>query len=483
MGSKFVVRAVNRWRGALLGGVVGAVVTVALTLTSLTATEASGDDGGRASGQVDAVQGPDATTRTPDAPQTPAAPEPTRIALLGDSVTQGSAGDVTWRYRLARHLRDSGTAFDFVGVRDDLYDVVTEEHGSHAYANADFDLDHTARWGMRLDRLDVPVRQLVAQTTPDVLVEMLGINDLRAGVKPAVSVETVRTLVADARAASPRVDVVLVELPQVWVPGVSRFNAGLATLATELSTPAARVVVADATLGFTPEHTWDGLHPDVNGEQIIARGVATALHELGVGPAPAAKITPRPVGPRTPVTVTDVTRTPGGVRLTWTRPAGATAFEVTVRDDLTGATRTSTVTSTTTSVSGQRSGRTYTYDIRPVRGADAGADSTVATVSAAPGLATPAQPATRTSGQRAQGNAYAGLDLAAVPGASAYVVRTAPSASCTTPPAPEAYQRYGTFATPSANIIGTSAAVWVTVAAQDATGTSEPSAPVCVAIP
>ena len=48
------------------------------------------------------------------------ATQPVRILLLGDSVTQGSIGDWTWRYRLWQHFADAGVAVDFVGPESDL---------------------------------------------------------------------------------------------------------------------------------------------------------------------------------------------------------------------------------------------------------------------------------------------------------------------------------------------------------------------------
>ncbi len=57
------------------------------------------------------------------------ADDPVRILLVGDSVTQGSAGDWTWRYRLAQHLVDADVPFDFVGPDDGLLDNLTGKQG------------------------------------------------------------------------------------------------------------------------------------------------------------------------------------------------------------------------------------------------------------------------------------------------------------------------------------------------------------------
>ncbi|MFW6772711.1 SGNH/GDSL hydrolase family protein [Nocardioides sp. CPCC 205120] len=246
--------------------------------------DAAGGTGGtaaKADGADDAVDpfeplDPDAGT-----PVEPAV-DATRIMLLGDSVTQGAGGDWTWRYRLARTLDTAGTAYDFVGPRQVLYDPLTQKSTSSAYLDPAFDQDHVARWGMTLAEQDFPVTTLVTDLRPDVLVEMLGVNDLNhRGDDPAVVAQRVRQLVADARAASPTVDVVLVELPQTWVEGVDEFNAFIHQMALELDTPDARVVSA-STAGATPAHTRDGMHPNADGELLIADGVARALQRIGV---------------------------------------------------------------------------------------------------------------------------------------------------------------------------------------------------------
>lgn len=254
---------------------------------------AARDAGGRA---VDGGEGGDGGDRegggTTPGEEAPAA-EPVRIALLGDSVTQGSAGDATWRYYLDYQLRLAGEEHDLVGYRNDLYDLATRRFGSQEYADPAFDTDHAARWGMRLDDMDVSTQTLVSTTRPDVLVEMLGINDLRGGVDPAVVLTEMRTLVADARAAQPGIDVVLVRLPHWWVPEFAAFNDGLVQLAAELDTPEARVVVADADTGFDrARDTSDLLHPNDLGQRRIGDAVARALAGIGVGDGLAGEMSP-----------------------------------------------------------------------------------------------------------------------------------------------------------------------------------------------
>ena len=258
-----------------------------------------------------------------------------RILLVGDSVTQGSAGDFTWRYRLWQHFRDAGVAVDFVGPRADLYDNVLLQFGNTDYADPDpdFDRDHAGRWGMTLDVQDVPIGTLVADYDPDVVVEMLGVNDLTYGGQiPEVVAERVRTFVGDARAADPTVDLVLSEATQTWREGVVDFNSRVAALATELGTETSPVAFADADAGFDQyADTWDTAHPNARGEVKIAAAVADALHSLRVGPAATRPLPVVPLGPRA---APFLRATPGDqrVNLAWTGPPGATHQYVWMRD-------------------------------------------------------------------------------------------------------------------------------------------------------
>ena len=215
---------------------------------------------------------------------------PVRILLVGDSITQGQAGDWTWRYRLWQALQQAGEReVDLVGPADDL------RNGSQDYRDPEFDRDHAALWGAPLSPPAYDVGDLGRDHRPDVAVIELGVNDLGWQREQPVEVAAGMTaLIQELRGAAPGVDVVVVRVPVRAVPGVEELNDLYDDVAAELDTTDERVVVARADDGFvsdpaSPEpDTYDGLHPNARGEVKIAAAVADALEELGIVAGPLA---------------------------------------------------------------------------------------------------------------------------------------------------------------------------------------------------
>ena len=264
------------------------------------------------------------------------ADEPLRVLLVGDSVTQGSVGDWTWRYRLWKQFRAAGVPVDLVGPHTGLYDVAADRQVAGGYLDPAFDTDHAARWGMKLDRMETPVADLVAAYHPDVVVELLGLNDLLYdGRAPGEVERMLRGFVADARSADPEVDVVLGAIPQRWVAGVPALDSALPAIAADLDSSASRVVAGDIGAGFGPADVWDGGHPSATGEMKIAVSVAAALDRIGV---PVAFPDPPPVvanGPPRGALLGVVAGT-GSAMLHWLQPLGATHEYLWMRDATAG---------------------------------------------------------------------------------------------------------------------------------------------------
>ncbi len=207
-----------------------------------------------------------------------------RLLLVGDSVTHGATGDWTWRYRLWRHLRACGADVELVGP-DQTVAGPPPAAPNLEYADAGFDRHHAARWGKSFDDPDWPIDWLVETYRPDVVVELLGINDLIWSGKSASQLTAdVTHFVRAAQQVHPGLGVVLGELPQTWLPHVTEYDDALPGLAALLATGTSRVVVARTADGFSAHvDTYDEVHPSACGEIRIAAGVADALAALGVG--------------------------------------------------------------------------------------------------------------------------------------------------------------------------------------------------------
>ncbi|KAA1423533.1 hypothetical protein FE697_008015 [Mumia zhuanghuii] len=215
-------------------------------------------------------------------------PGPTRVMLAGDSITQGRAGDFTYRYWLWRGLRDAGADIDLVGPRQDL------AQGSTSYLDPGFDRDHAALFGSKTAYHLLLVTDEIRTYRPDVVVLMIGFNDLRVR-SPEETAANVRTYVERVRAADPEVDLVIGQVTtgmslssgvELLPNETSTLNALLAEVVDELTTSRSQVVLARTAEGWEPGiHTWDGVHPTPTGETRIAQRMGDALVDVGAVPA------------------------------------------------------------------------------------------------------------------------------------------------------------------------------------------------------
>ncbi|MFF4088633.1 SGNH/GDSL hydrolase family protein [Streptomyces nigra] len=212
-----------------------------------------------------------------------------RFMPVGDSMTIGSAGEHTWRYRMWQHLRDThGGPFALVGPRETLYDKATESPSSYAYADPEFPRAHLAGWGEGWQHMVPLIADAVRAHRADVLLVSLGLIDLGFYTNAEQTAENVRAFVAEARTASPRVRlVVLPVIPNVravddppFAAQVTRFNELLAKTVADLDQPRSPLLLASPPPSYDIDRdTYDGTHPNASGEHKIAGAFADAMHQ------------------------------------------------------------------------------------------------------------------------------------------------------------------------------------------------------------
>lgn len=219
---------------------------------------------------------------------------------VGDSMTIGSAGEHTWRYRLWRHLCTAyGGPFTFVGPRETLHDPAADAPTSYAYADPDFPRAHLAGWGEGWHHMVPLIGEAVRTHRADVLLVSLGLIDLGFYTNAEQTADNVRAFVAQARAADPRVRAVLLpvipniraEAEPAFAAQVTRFNDLLAKTVVDLDEPSSSLLLAAPSPSYDIHtDTYDGTHPNASGEHKIAAAFAQALWrgwDLG-GPYEAA---------------------------------------------------------------------------------------------------------------------------------------------------------------------------------------------------
>jgi lysophospholipase L1-like esterase/nitrogen fixation-related uncharacterized protein len=264
-----------------------------------------------------------------DTGQEEAVTAPHRVMLAGDSMTQGANGDWTWRYHLWNHLTPHVDGLDFVGPysdpasRDAILPVPTEpgedpsdpdasvpedadglrwpgadgDPDTIEYRDPGFDQDHNALWGRTLAEAAATIGEEVRVHQPDVLCVMLGVNDLLWPVAMEEMEYRLRSYLAAAREGNPRVRVVLAESLPIALGETDEgfalrqyaFNELVRRVAADLSTEASPVVSLDiATVEEwdVAADTYDGTHPNADGEVKVAAAFADALAaEFGLGPS------------------------------------------------------------------------------------------------------------------------------------------------------------------------------------------------------
>ncbi|USQ88972.1 GDSL-type esterase/lipase family protein [Streptomyces phaeoluteigriseus] len=219
-----------------------------------------------------------------------------RIMPVGDSMTIGSSGEFTWRHRMWRHLCATyGGPLTLVGPRETLYDKAADAPTSNAYADPDFPRQHLAGWGEGWLHMAPLVGDAVRECRADILLVSLGLIDLGFYTDAEQTAGNVRAFVEQARAANPRIGMVLLPvIPNIraatdepFGAQVARFNELLAKAAADLDAPPSPLLLASIPEAWDIDgDTYDGTHPNANGEHRLARAFAEALHQgWGLGGA------------------------------------------------------------------------------------------------------------------------------------------------------------------------------------------------------
>ncbi|MBC7835277.1 MAG: hypothetical protein H7Y88_09290 [Phycisphaerales bacterium] len=205
----------------------------------------------------------------------------TRIMCVGDSITEGFGGWASYRYPLWFDLQSDGIAADFVGPWTGYHICGGAPDSSCFYPQylSTFDRHHAGYCGWRTDQVAAVIVNLASGAQPDIVLIHLGTNDIAqqgaAGVNNADL--NLRLIIQRLRSVRPNVSILLAQViplatTQPAAIHVAPLNARIATIVSELDTPASRVLLVDQNSGFDLSSMMqlDGVHPNTAGEQRMA---------------------------------------------------------------------------------------------------------------------------------------------------------------------------------------------------------------------
>jgi lysophospholipase L1-like esterase len=224
-----------------------------------------------------------------------------RIMPIGDSITEGKyAGNGGYRKYLQNYLGAGGYSYTFVGKEDSFYPGTTTfvpadhtgfsegmtQPNHEGYGS--FRIDEIMNGGTREGHTAPPIQTTLANGNPDVILMMLGTNDVLQHYDPvggtgynretgfaANAAQRLNVLLSAVFAAKPSVMVVLAQITPLT--NVTRdadaqaYNAYVPQIVAQYQAAGKNIVLVNQHAAFNPAtETNDGTHPTASGFQKMA---------------------------------------------------------------------------------------------------------------------------------------------------------------------------------------------------------------------
>lgn len=186
-----------------------------------------------------------------------------KIMPLGDSITESSKGQNSYRFYLWHSLIDKGYHPNFVGSQEGV--------GKGPPANPDFDMDHEGHSGWRADEILNHIQGWATSTSPDVVLLHIGTNDICQDQTVGSTVADVGGIIDVLRTVNPRIRVLLAQLIGSSDCPPAALNAKLPALVEGKNSMESPIILVDQYSGFDPATmTYDGTHPNASGDSHMA---------------------------------------------------------------------------------------------------------------------------------------------------------------------------------------------------------------------
>lgn len=241
-------------------------------------------DGGGTGGK-DAGHDTSVEKATPPDVGTPVSEKNQCIVPLGDSITQGDAAHLTYRYWLWEKMVAANLAPSFVGTQRGGY------NGVPSYPDQAFDQDHEGHWGRRADEILAGLPDYLTKYVPGIVLLHAGTNDCRMAMPETDTINEIGGIIDTLRQRNSQVVIIVAKiLPLLDATAntcVSAFNDLLPALVDSKNTADSPVVLVDQHMDVVPAlDLYDGIHPNEASEQRLADRWLAALQPFLAGASP-----------------------------------------------------------------------------------------------------------------------------------------------------------------------------------------------------
>ncbi len=206
---------------------------------------------------------------------------PVKIMPVGDSITEGKYTQGGYRKPLYDLLKSNGYSVTFVG-KEDNGEPANDTGFSKGMENPNHEGYGSARIGMLLNggttekHTALPIKTSLANNQPDVVLIMLGTNDVFGITATAKMQATMEKLVSTIFEQNPTVTVVLASIPPIAKiaardADVDAYNAVLPDIVAKEKALNHKIVFADIHSVVTPaDLSGDKVHPSAAGYNKMA---------------------------------------------------------------------------------------------------------------------------------------------------------------------------------------------------------------------
>lgn len=223
-----------------------------------------------------------------------------RIMPLGDSITEITC----WRTLVWDDLQSAGVtnSIQFVGSMTD--------NTQNCQGNPGWDMHHEGHSGFLA--IDIANNDLVgwlAAAKPDIVMFMLGTNDVFQGHSTTDIIAAYTKMVQEMRSSNPNMKIIVdlvIPLGTGSTTGITALNNAIPAWARGLNTTNSPITIADCNTGFPTSDLRDGVHPNAAGDAIIASRIFPVLLntiKLALGGSPPVSSTSTTLRTSTTTTV------------------------------------------------------------------------------------------------------------------------------------------------------------------------------------